>query len=105
MARYIVETLDGELTTGKGVDGVKIYPYNEWVSVKDRMPEEQIEVLVTREFPDGKGGTMRVLEIASFGTERWSNSKCWITNDFRRYPTEEIVAWKALPTPYVESEE
>jgi hypothetical protein len=83
----------------------KMQEPSKWIPTNESMPEDEIEVLVTREFPDGRGGTMRVLEIASYGARRWSDIKCWITNDFRRYPTEEIVAWMPLPTAYVESEE
>lgn len=94
MARYIVETLDGELTTGKGVDGVKIYPYNEWVSIKNSMPIDGSDVL----FCDIDGDIHIGHHIGSEPRTHFTENGSWET-------IKNVVAWKALPTPYVESED
>ena len=94
MARYIVETLDGELTIGKGVDGVKIYPFIEWVSVKSKMPIDGSDVM----FCDIDGNIYIGYHIGSEPRTHFVEKGSW-------EKIKNVVAWKPLPTPYVESED
>lgn len=78
-----------------------------WIPCSERLPEENIDVLVIVEFPDGKDGTLQRIEIASFGSMyHLSSEKGWITNNFTRIARDEIKAWMPLPKLYkAESED
>jgi hypothetical protein len=70
-----------------------VQPINQWISVKDRLPEPKKDVLVWYRYTWGAGFT-----AYRFGISRWySNIKRWyegcLPKDF------EVLYWQFLPEP------
>lgn len=65
-------------------------PEQPWISCSERLPEENIKVLVTDE--DG------CIDVAYYYYNEWSEDPKieWWTGGFRVYP----IAWMPLPEPY-----
>ena len=72
----------------------------EWISVKERLPETNDEVLTTYTYPDASG--KRYVETASYwdagdGEGRWNS----VWDEYRikeAYPV--VLAWMPMPKPY-----
>ncbi len=64
------------------------YNANKWISVKERLPEKNIEVLATTVYD--------LITIA----ERYSENDWFIAESYGNADTDEIVAWMPLPEPY-----
>lgn len=73
-------------------------PYTDWIPVTKQLPDEDEEVLVTREYKDpDKEHAYRYVEIASRFGNRWHSYSDEYKSDVGKY---EVVAWKPLPEKY-----
>ncbi len=66
---------------------------NEWIPCSERLPEEEIEVLVTVKESNGDCYTMH----------SWLQEGVWVVKKTPLNP--KVIAWRPLPEPYMESEE
>lgn len=66
----------------------------QWIPCSERLPDDDIKVLVTDEDGD--------IYIAYYDYNEWSDDPKieWWTGEFRIYP----IAWMPLPEPYQEEE-
>ena len=64
-------------------------PPNEWVSVKDRLPEECADILLCR----------KILKIPEIGTYR--QARFWVYDEIGDvYQVDDVTHWLPIPTPY-----
>lgn len=64
-------------------------PPTEWVSVKDRLPEECADILLCR----------KILKIPEIGTYR--QARFWVYDEIGDvYQVDDITHWMSIPTPY-----
>ena len=64
-------------------------PPTEWVSVKDRLPEECADILLCR----------KILKIPEIGTYR--QARFWVYDEIGDvYQVDDITHWLPIPTPY-----
>ena len=64
-------------------------PPTEWVSVKDRLPEECADILLCR----------KILKIPEIGTYR--QARFWVYDEIGDvYQVDDITHWMPIPTPY-----
>lgn len=84
----------------------------QWINVKDRVPEENGEYLITWTGVLGANSTKRskpLISIAEYEIYEPENYEDWITtdNEFKPFHDIKVLAWKELPEPYEpqESEE
>ena len=77
---------------GKKVEFVKA---PQWILCSERMPEEEVDVLVTLECGD--------LDIAQWEFNKWADEPGieWWDGEYRVHP----IAWMKLPEPYKEDDE
>lgn len=74
-------------------DAADVQSANQWVSVKDRLPEPEKEVLVWYRYTWGAGFT-----AYRFGISRWySNIKRWYEGCLPK--DIEVLYWQPLPEP------
>ena len=78
----------------------------EWISVKDRLPEEDKNVLISYRYKEGEGDTSHVyIDITNYGQLYFGSRKIG-DNKYWRSPFEffgrdyEVIAWMPLPEPY-----
>jgi hypothetical protein len=89
------KALDEFLYKGKTLrEWVEIIISYDWVSIKDRMPIDGSDVL----FCDMDGDIYIGHHIGAEPRTHFVENGSWET-------IKNVVAWKELPTPYVESEE
>lgn len=72
-------------------DAPTVPAYGQWVSVKDRLPEEQKEVLIYLPEYDS-------VEMASLFTIPSMNLREWVQNE-DAYMLDEVSYWMPLPEP------
>ena len=72
----------------KVIDALVSNLRDEWISVKDRLPETKEKVLVTH-----RSG----VAIASLYD---SESQIWIANGGKPHRLKTVIAWQKLPEPY-----
>ena len=75
------------------VEAADVHPVNQWISVKDRLPEPEKEVLVWYRYTWGAGFTSY-----RFGISRWySNIKRWYEGCLPK--DIDVLYWQPLPEP------
>lgn len=73
---------------------------SEWISVKDLMPEDGVEVLVWFEYYRyGSCNLYQIYGIGQLVTEATSHNSIWLINDETRWHRLRVIAWKPLPQP------
>ena len=92
--RIAIEQLPSADKTGK------------WISVSERLPEEDTEVLICYKHREGEGDTNHArIDITSYGDMYFGGNRIVQTKHWRQ-PFEyfalnyEVVAWMPLPEPY-----
>lgn len=104
MSRYIeadraIESLFdyciGKKTIGQCIDDTPTADvYGKWVSVKEKLPKDGVDVLAYLE--SGEYVIRHIVEV--FGYKEWSGGQIGER-------THNVIAWQPLPAPYKESEE
>lgn len=100
--------IEAYLRTVKPVDPVK---HGKWIPCSERLPEEDVEVLITYRYKDGEGDTSHAhIDITSYGQMYFGGNKVGVHKHWRA-PFEyfesnyEVIAWMPLPEPYKENED
>lgn len=80
----------------------------QWIPCSERLPEEDVEVLISYRYKDGEGDTSHVnIDITTygqmyFGGNKVGNHKHWRA-PFEYFESNyEVIAWMPLPEPYSE---
>ena len=79
-----------------------------WIPVTERLPEEDVEVLITYRYKEGEGDTNHAnIDITTYGQMYFGGNKVGDHKHWRQpfeYFTSnyEVVAWMPLPKPYGE---
>ena len=73
---------------------VKTIVYGEWVSAKEKLPKDGVDVLAY--LKSGEYVIRHIVEV--FGYKEWSGGQIGER-------THNVIAWQPLPAPYKESEE
>ena len=68
----------------------------EWISINDRLPSNDVIVLVTREHISPKGVWDRYVETASCYNGEWFSD----SDEYKLKGKDKVVAWAKLPKPY-----
>ena len=83
----------------------------QWIPCSERLPEEDVEVLITYRYKEGEGDTSHAdMDITTygqmyFGGNKVGNHKHW-RQPFEYFESNyEVVAWMPLPDPYREETE
>lgn len=77
----------------RNIPASDVQPVNQWISVKDRLPKSEKEVLVWYRYTWGAGFT-----AYRFGISRWySNIKRWYEGCLPK--DIEVLYWQPLPEP------
>ena len=78
----------------------------QWIPCSERLPEEDVEVLITYRYKEGEGDTSHAdIDITTygqmyFGGNKVGNHKHW-RQPFEYFESNyEVVAWMPLPEPY-----
>jgi len=87
-------------------------PEQRWIPCSERLPEEDVEVLITYRYKEGEGDTSHAdIDITTygqmyFGGNKVGNHKHW-RQPFEYFESNyEVVAWMPLPQAYkAESED
>jgi len=81
-------------------------PEQRWIPCSERLPEEDVEVLITYRYKEGEGDTSHAdIDITTygqmyFGGNKVGNHKHW-RQPFEYFESNyEVVAWMPLPEPY-----
>ena len=84
---------------------------NNWIPCSERLPEEDVEVLISYRYKEGEGDTSHIdMDITTygqmyFGGNKVGNRKHWRA-PFEYFESNyEVVAWMPLPEPYKERRE
>ena len=72
---------------------------NEWVDVRDRLPNKTMSVLVTTEY------VFQALYQSKEDAHTLDSGYFYITDEYGNYEkVEDVIAWKPLPQPYERKE-
>ena len=69
----------------------------EWISINDRLPKNDVIVLVTREYINSKSVWSRYVETASCYNGEWFSD----SDEYKLNGKDRVVAWQNLPKPYI----
>ena len=94
------------------VEALKALPSaQQWIPVTERLPEEDVEVLISYRYKEGEGDTSHTdVDITTygqmyFGGNKVGNHKHW-RPPFEYFASNyEVVAWMPLPEPYREEDD
>lgn len=82
-----------------------------WIPCSERLPEEDVEVLISYRYKDGEGDTSHAyIDITTYGQMYFGGNKVGDHKHWRA-PFEyfesnyEVIAWMPLPEPYKGGEE
>lgn len=82
-----------------------------WIPCSERLPEEDVEVLISYRYKEGEGDTSHIdIDITTygqmyFGGNKVGNHKHWRA-PFEYFESNyEVLAWMPLPEPYAERRE
>lgn len=86
-----------------------VEPNPRWIPVTERMPEEDVAVLVSYRYKEGEGDTSHSnIAITSYGQMYFGGHKVGIQHwraPFKYFHSNyEVVAWMPLPEPYRKEE-
>ena len=82
-----------------------------WISVTEKLPEEDTDVLICYRYKQGEGDTSHVdIDITSYGTVCFGGRAIHFLKEWRQpfdyfHANYEVIAWMPLPKPYREVEE
>lgn len=82
-ANYIITALTDSITVSD-----KVLDQTRWIPVNERLPEKNVEVLVTTKYDE-----IAIAEL--YGGNDW-----FIHKDIVNFDADAIVAWMPLPEPY-----
>ena len=81
-------------------------PEQQWIPCSERIPEEDVEVLIAYRYKEGEGDTNHTdIDITTYGQMYFGGNKVGNYKHWRQ-PFEyfecnyEVVAWMPLPEPY-----
>lgn len=97
---------EGNWRKQRYIDVLVDLPDMRWTPVKERLPEEDVDVLITYRYREGEGDTSNTyIDITSYGQLYIGGSprghkKYW-RQPFAYFASNyEVIAWMPLPTPY-----
>ena len=85
-------------------------PEPQWIPCSERLPEEDVEVLISYRYKEGEGDTSHTyIDITTygqmyFGGNKVGNHKHWRAPFEYFVSNYEVIAWMPLPEPYREGE-
>jgi len=87
------------------------YVEEDWIPVEERLPEEDVDVLISYRYKEGEGDTSHShIDITSYGDVYFGGNKLDVPKRWRE-PFEyfdsnyEVIAWMPLPMPYGKEQE
>ena len=104
--RDMAEKLIGKLPSAQPETHEERTKTHDWIPVTERLPEEDVEVLITYRYKEGEGDTSHAyIDITTYGQMYFGGNKVGDHKHWRQpfeYFTSnyEVVAWMPLPDPW-----
>lgn len=89
------------------IEEVPVQPEQRWIPCGERLPEEDVDVLISYRYKEGEGDTSHSnIAITSYGQMYFGGHKVGIHHwraPFKYFHNNyEVIAWMPLPEPYME---